>query len=162
MEKLLQSLAPVIDYLSNARASEVGFLNDESARLLQENLNRVFANDSSLMQEVFQQMRAGLDEGWLCPHSGRGLTWGHVSDPEHAGGFSIESVFMSNTGPGHVHPKGEIDLCLPITGNPQFDSSSDAWCVYPAQSWHIPTVTDGEMLILYFLPDGEIRFQRQP
>ena len=162
MEKLLQSLEPVLDHLYNARASEESFLSPESAVKLQEVLNHAFSAESAVMQNVFQQMREGLNEGWLCPNPGRDLSWGHVSDAENANGFSIESVLMSNTGPGHVHPRGEIDLCFPLSGQPQFDGCSETWVVCSAQSWHIPTVTGGEMLILYFLPDGDIQFRRRP
>ena len=69
---------------------------------------------------------------------------------------------MSRPGPGHIHPEGEIDLLIPLSGEPSFDGSSTDWVVYPPGSWHVPTVADGEMLILYFLPQGAFQPAAQP
>jgi hypothetical protein len=35
------------------------------------------------------------------------------------------------------------------------------WCVNEPGSSHCPTVTDGEALVLYLLPDGEINFTKR-
>ena len=60
--------------------------------------------------------------------------------------------------PAHEHPRGEFDLCIPIDGHPTFDHKPAGWVVYGPKSWHIPTVRNGRMAILYFLPSGQIRF----
>ena len=69
---------------------------------------------------------------------------------------------MDGSGPGHLHPDGEFDLCFPIAGSPLFDGNSPGWTVYPPGSWHVPTVTGGRMGILYFLPNGAIHFGSRP
>jgi len=65
---------------------------------------------------------------------------------------------MTEPGPGHAHPRGEVDLCMAIEGDPRFDGRKEGWTAYAPGSWHIPTVQGGRMAILYFLPGGEIRF----
>ena len=52
----------------------------------------------------------------------------------------------------------EIDLCLALEGSPTFDGRPPGWLVLPPGSRHVPTVTGGDMAILYFLPDGAITF----
>ena len=69
---------------------------------------------------------------------------------------------MSGPGPGHVHPNGEFDLSFALDGNPKFDGQAEGWLVLPPGSWHTPTVTDGRMGILYFLPNGAIEFGPRP
>ena len=61
-------------------------------------------------------------------------------------------------GPRHKHPKGEIDMVMPIDSDARFDGHGRGWCVYPPDSEHYPTVTGGAALVLYLLPDGEIEF----
>ena len=65
---------------------------------------------------------------------------------------------MNSPGPRHRHPNGEIDLCFGISGASRFDGQPEGWIVYGKGSVHVPTVTGGEMLILYFLPGGAIEF----
>ena len=66
---------------------------------------------------------------------------------------------MNNiVGPHHRHPKGEIDMIMPLSGEAKFDGVSQGWLVYGPNSDHSPTVTDGEAIVLYLLPDGAIEF----
>ncbi len=51
-------------------------------------------------------------------------------------------------GPHHRHPRGEIDLILPLEGAPAFDGVSAGWSVYPPGSAHRPTVTGGTAYVL--------------
>jgi len=71
-------------------------------------------------------------------------------------------VIMDGPGPGHTHPKGEVEICFVLDGEPRFDGNPPGWTVYPPGSWHIPTVSGGKMAILYFLPEGAMRFEAQP
>ena len=57
-----------------------------------------------------------------------------------------------------THPNGEVDLCFTVDGNPTFDGNAPGWTVYEPGSWHVPSVADGVMDILYFLPGGAIKF----
>ena len=63
-------------------------------------------------------------------------------------------------GPHHSHPKGEIDLIMPIEGDALFDGRPAGWLVCPPGSAHRPTVSQGRALVLYLLPDGQIQFTR--
>ncbi len=103
---------------------------------------------------------AALAEGWLCNREGGGVRYGRVSraTPELSG-FSLDAVVMDGPASGaHTHPRGEFDLCFALSGTPTFDGSSSRWTVYGTGTSHIPTVHHGKMLILYFLPGGEIVF----
>ena len=77
-------------------------------------------------------------------------------------GFSVDVVHMKDVvGPHHRHPKGEIDLIMPVVGKAKFDNHEAGWVVYGPDSDHRPTVTDGTALVLYLLPGGEIEFTGQ-
>ncbi|HNC99809.1 MAG TPA: DUF4863 family protein [Myxococcota bacterium] len=45
-----------------------------------------------------------------------------------------------------------------MEGTPRFDGHGERWVVYPPGSRHIPTVAGGRMFILYFVPNGALRF----
>jgi hypothetical protein len=49
-------------------------------------------------------------------------------------------------------------MVMPITPNAKFDGTSRGWCVFEPGSAHHPTVSDGEAMVLYMLPDGKIDF----
>ena len=109
---------------------------------------------------------SGIEQGWLCPRGDSPLRYGRVQKTSTEMPIGIDSVDMDGSlstcaGPGHEHPNGEIDLCFSLSGNPDFDGHPEGWTVYPPKSWHVPTVQNGRMAILYFLPDGAIRFGPQ-
>lgn len=99
---------------------------------------------------------AGRDEGWLLPKEAGGIRFGRLVK-DH-GSWSVDAVEMDRPGPLHRHPLGEVDLCFATEGTPRFDGNAEGWTVYPPGSQHVPTVTEGTMLILYFLPEGRIEF----
>ena len=106
---------------------------------------------------------SGLDEGWLAPREAGGIRFGRVAKPtDDLHGFSIDAVDMDCAGPGHVHPNGEFDLSFSLDGDPTFEGLGEGWVVLPPGSWHIPTVKEGRMGILYFLPGGAIQFGPKP
>ncbi len=148
--QLLRALEPVVAHLS-----AVDLTQPDAA----EDLNHALPLGGPVLSEVERMVREGLSDGWLCPRGEGGLRFGRVQKaPEGQDGFSIDAVDMTQPGPGHEHPLGEIDLCIGIEGDPRFDGKAPGWTVYPPGSWHIPTVTGGRMAILYFLPNGQIRF----
>ncbi len=49
---------------------------------------------------------------------------------------------------------------MPVTPEAKFDGRGAGWCVNEPGSAHHPTVTGGEALVLYLLPDGEIDFTK--
>jgi hypothetical protein len=106
---------------------------------------------------------AGVVEGWLAPKENAGVRFGRPIKPSpESQGFSVDAVIMDGPGPGHTHPKGEVEICFVLDGEPRFDGNPPGWTVYPPGSWHIPTVSGGKMAILYFLPEGAMRFEAQP
>ena len=99
---------------------------------------------------------ASIDSDWLMPKEAGGVRFGRVA--KELCGFSVDCVLMNGPGPRHRHPNGEIDLCFATDGESHFDRHPEGWVVYGKGSVHIPTVSGGQMLILYFLPDGAIEF----
>ena len=105
-------------------------------------------------------LRAAHAEGWATPKEAGGVRFGRITRADPAlHGFSLDVVEMAGPAPGaHTHPTGEFDLSFALEGHPRFDGHGPGWLVYPPNSRHVPTVTGGRMLIAYFLPGGEIRF----
>ncbi len=104
----------------------------------------------------------GITEGWLCPHEAGGVQYGRAIKPGPAThGFSVDVVRMQDIkGPHHRHPNGEIDMVMPVTKGAMFDGHGTGWCVYAPDTAHHPTVTEGEAVVLYLLPDGAIVFTK--
>ncbi len=113
-----------------------------------------FAGD--MIAEIRTATMVAAQQDWLLPKEAGGIKFGRIA--KDLQGFSVDAVLMSGPGPKHNHPQGEIDLCFTTDGSPEFDGQSEGWVIYGPDSTHIPTVTNGEMLILYFLPGGAIKF----
>jgi len=94
----------------------------------------------------------GGEAGALLTKEVGGIRFGRLAKDHE--GFSLDLVEMDRAGPPHRHPRGEIDLCLAVEGDPRFDGEPEGWVVYGADSVHTPTVTGGRMRILYLLPGG--------
>jgi hypothetical protein len=103
---------------------------------------------------------AGVAAGWLCNREGGGIRYGRIFKPaDDLHGFSVDVVDMKDiAGPHHVHPRGEIDLVMPLEGEARFDGRPAGWLVCPPGSAHRPTVSQGRALVLYLLPEGQIQF----
>lgn len=152
---LLAAVLPILDYLRSAAPT--------GEPVTPEVLAEQFPLDGPLLTAVRAKVVAGLDAGWLTPREANGVRFGRVAKPSpESRDFSIDAVDMDGPGPGHSHPMGEVDLCFALTEGAQFDGNPEGWVVYGPSSWHIPTVTDGRMAVLYFLPTGAIRFESQP
>ena len=123
-------------------------------------LNADLPLDADLVSAVRRAAEPGIEEGWLLPRTSGDLRFGRVT--KDLEGFSVDAVLMSSPGPRHRHPRGEVDLLFPRAGTPAFDGHPPGWVVYGPDSVHVPTVTGGEMLILYFLPGGAIEFLPHP
>lgn len=123
-------------------------------------LNKHLGVDTPTYRELRLSCEAGVAQGWLCKYEGGGLRYGRIFKPsDDLHGFSVDVVDMENVaGPHHVHPKGEIDLIMPIDSDAQFDGRGAGWLVCPPASAHRPTVSQGRALVLYLLPQGEIEF----
>ena len=150
--QLRAAVQPILDHLHQCDLSSHDIQADISQKFPLEKLDHI----RNLVKE-------GIQEGWFAPREGHNLTYGRLCKPsEESHGFSVETVDMTSTGPGHTHPLGEIDLCFSLEGHPLFDGRDEGWTCYPPNSWHTPTVSNGRMAILYFLPQGSIRFEKAP
>lgn len=111
---------------------------------------------------VADACRQAIAAGWMCNREHAGIKYGRVIKPGPAThGFSVDVVDMDEIAGGHhVHPNGEIDMIMPVSGDPRFDGHPAGWCVYPPGSAHTPTLAGGRALVLYLLPGGAIEFTR--
>ncbi|HEX6811059.1 MAG TPA: DUF4863 family protein [Planctomycetota bacterium] len=117
---------------------------------------RAAAFGGPIVKAIGAAATASIDSEWLLPKSQGGIRFGRVA--KELEGFSVDAVLMDAPGPRHRHPNGEIDLCFATKGEPRFDDHPAGWVVYGRNSTHVPTVSSGQMLILYFLPGGAIDF----
>jgi hypothetical protein len=135
-----------------------------AGRLLDQELDRWLNDQHGAGSPSYEQLRQacidGVAEGWLCEREGGGIRYGRVFKAEDAlSRFSVDVVDMRDiAGPHHTHPNGEIDLIMPLEGDATFDGRPAGWCVYPPGSAHRPTVAQGRALVLYLLPEGQIKF----
>jgi Domain of unknown function (DUF4863) len=125
-------------------------------------LNSHHGPDSATYRALKQACVNGVAAGWMCDREHAGIRYGRVIKPaDDVHRFSVDVVDMDDCAGGHhVHPTGEIDLVMPLTGDARFDGHGAGWCVYPPGSAHVPTVAGGRALVLYLLPEGQIQFTR--
>ena len=146
-------------FTENINKITAGISGDALNTALAVKLNNLYPPDSQLFIDIQQNCETGINEGWMCGQEFGGIKFGRVV--KNINGFSVDVVHMEDVvGPHHRHPKGEIDLVMPIKGNAEFDNHGAGWVVYEPGSAHNPTVTNGAALVLYLLPDGEIEFTR--
>jgi hypothetical protein len=130
---------------------------------LAEELNRQFPHNSEIFNAIEAACHEAISEGWMCAQGSQGRRFGRVIEAgEETGGLSVDVVDLENiVGPHHRHPTGEVCMIMPVTSDARFDDMPRGWCVFEPGSDHRPTVTDGEALVLYMLPDGKIEFTDQ-
>jgi len=147
---LNELLAPISEFVKTLDAA------DPAA--CEKALNDKFPPDSNAVQQIATAARAALVAGTLCSRGEPGMQFSRVIKPElDAAGCSVDAVLMEESaGPPHTHPNGEFCLCIHESGTPTFEDRGDTWIVMPKGSRHVPTVKDGRMLILYWLPDGAV------
>lgn len=145
LESCLQTLAAALAGVDPAAAQDA-----------QAHLSARFSFDGPDVTRIFQLCEQGLEAGWLVPHeAGPHVRFGRLA--KDMGGFAVDAVVMeSSAGRGHTHTRGEINMCFPLNGSPLFDGHGPGWVVFAPGSHHVPTVTDGTMLFLYFTPGGEV------
>ncbi len=144
---LLDALRPLLLFCKNLDLD-----NPEKCRKC---LEEKFPFEGEVLQPILQLCKKGLAEGSLCGRGELPMKFSRVVKPsEESSQFSVDAVFMSGAGPRHRHPEGEINLCIATSGDAMFDGKPSGWTVYGKNSVHRPTVTGGEMLILYLWPHG--------
>lgn len=131
-------------------------------RALQVDLNQTFPADGLAFKTIERACHAAIAAGWMCDRAAGGIRFGRVIKAD--GGLadcSVDVVEMESVkGPHHRHPKGEIDMIMPVSPEAKFDGHGAGWLVYGPDSAHHPTVTDGKALVLYLLPGGAIEFTK--
>ncbi len=145
-------LAPVAEWI-RGKALDKG---------LQSDLNQAFPADGMVFKAIQRACHDAIDAGWMCNREAGSIRYGRVVKATDAlAGCSVDVVEMENVkGPHHRHPKGEIDMIMPISAGAKFDGQGAGWLVYGPDSAHHPTVSDGKALVLYLLPEGAIEFTR--
>ncbi len=125
-------------------------------------LNRLVPPEGETFKAIEAACHAAIEAGWMCSRGSPGRRFGRVVEPgRETHDLSVDVVRLEDfAGPRHSHPKGEICMTMPVTPTARFDGRGAGWCVYEPGSAHRPTVTDGEALVLYLLPDGEIDFTK--
>ncbi|MBX2803409.1 MAG: DUF4863 family protein [Myxococcales bacterium] len=131
-------------------------LSDREAAMAEMNRDHPIAT----LDAVRALLCEASEEGWLTPRRATPtLTFGRLAKAtETTHDLSIDIVDMTGAGPGHTHPKGEVNLCFALDGQPTFMGHPEGWVVEQPGSHHVPTVAGGRMLIAYFLPDGAMEF----
>lgn len=129
---------------------------------LADDLNRDFPPESVAYKAIDAACHVAIKAGWMCAHGDEGRRFGRVIEPSpNSHDLSVDVVQLKDiVGPHHSHPTGEICMTLPVTPTAKFDGMGAGWCVNEPGSAHSPTVTDGEALVLYLLPGGEINFTK--
>jgi hypothetical protein len=145
LEELLENLIPAVrsvDVRDAAKASAA--------------LNQVHPLASKAMRRVRELCAVGVREGWLVPKpAGPNCSFGRLA--KDMDGYAVDCVLMSGKALGHTHTNGEINICFAWEGDdPRFDGHPAGWVVFPPGSHHVPTVTNGTMLFVYFLPGGAV------
>ncbi len=150
VEEFKSLLGPVIDLVTRT-----GIDSELSGEL-----NRRFPPGGEVFDSIENACHEAIAEGWMCANGDPGRRWGRVIEPcQETGGLSVDVVDLTDlVGSHHGHPGGEICMVMPITPEARFDGTSRGWCVFEPGSGHHPTVTNGEALILYMLPDGKIDY----
>ena len=127
---------------------------------LEKDLDENFPSAEKVFKDIQTACHNAIKAGWMCKYEAGGIRYGRVIKPsDELKGYSVDVVDMENIrGPHHRHPKGEIDMVMPIDADAQFDGKGAGWKVYKADTAHYPTVTNGRALVLYLLPGGDIEF----
>ena len=131
-------------------------------KALEQVLNQQFPADGPVFKAIVEAIQAGVAAGWMCNREHGGIKFGRVAKPgPELHGCSIDVVDMDDVvGPHHIHPNGEIDLIMPVSGDAKFDGHGAGWLVYGPGSGHKPTVSGGRAYVLYLLPGGAIEFSK--
>ena len=148
LESFVRQITPLAERLAG--------LSLDDPESLQTWLREDLPLDEPMITAIRAAAEKGAEEGWLLTRQNGPLRYGRVA--KDLCGFSVDAVWMDGPGPRHRHPNGEIDLCFAIDGDPRFDGNEPGWTVYGKGSAHVPTVSGGTMLILYFLPGGAIEW----
>ena len=150
-DELLDLLAAPIQ-----AAASVDLSDATAARVA---LEQSYPRDGDAAVALRAALVAAVDAGEICDRGNDAIRYSRLAKPgEGTCDFSVDFVWMTGPGIHHRHPRGEINLCFTVEGDARFDGQPEGWVTFPPDSTHVPTVTDGRMLIVYFLPGGEVEW----
>ena len=122
-------------------------------------LERRYPSDGPAATALREALVAAADDGVICDRVNGDVRFSRLCKPDAtAHDLSVDFVWMTGPGVNHRHPKGEVNLCFAMDGEPRFDGQPAGWVVFAPDTTHVPTVTDGHMLIVYFLPSGQVEW----
>ena len=124
-------------------------------------LNRRFPPGGEVFDKIEKACHEAIAAGWMCANGEEGgPRWGRVIEPcEETGALSVDVVDLTDlVRLLHSHPTGTVCMVRPITPEAGFDGKPRGCVVFEPGSAHHPTVTNGQALILYMLPDDKINF----
>ena len=150
MSELKTLLDPISKFIATLDASD--------PKRCEQALNAQFAPSSDAVKKIREAAFAALAAGTLCNRGEPNLKYSRFEKPEaNPGGCSIDAVYMDDVaGPAHTHTNGEFCLCFADRGEATFEDRRDTWIVMAKGSRRFPTVKNGRMLILYWLPAGAV------
>jgi len=158
--ELLDQLAPIL-----ARIAELAPANHTTTaqiEALEQILEREFPHAGPRVQAIGALLARGVDEGWLANRGGPEARFSRVAKPSPATHqLSIDVVNMLGAGLEHTHTAGEITIGFPASSaaqNCQFEGRPPGWVFCGPGSRHVPTVEGGRMNLIYFLPDGAVKW----
>ncbi len=159
LEPMLSALAQQLGAQATPPAPNV-LSTPEAARVLTAWLGERWPVSSPEILAIHTALRRGVADGWLCDRGEAHARFSRLAKPTAATHeFSVDVVSLDGAALEHGHPAGEITLALPATtqdADARFDGHAAGWIVLTAGSRHVPTVTNGRMLLLYALPGGAI------
>ena len=150
LEAALRAIAKMIDAIDPGDGAEAAA-----------KLEVALPFDGPVVGRIRELCDVGMRDGWLLPNAaGPSVQFGRVAKDME--GYAVDVVRMANgAGLGHTHTKGEINMCFPLDGEPKFDGLAPGWVVFPPGSHHVPTVTGGTMLFVYFTPEGAVVWDKR-
>jgi hypothetical protein len=150
-DQLLDALKPAL-----AAAASADLRDPAAARAA---LERSYPSRGPAAQALRAMLLQAVKDGVICDRGKEAIRYSRLCKPDATPhGTSIDFVWMTGPGINHRHPKGEVNLCFAVEGDPRFDGQPEGWVVFPPGSTHVPTVSGGRMLIAYFLPGGAVEW----
>src|SRR5215467_4589817 len=155
MTATTQSLLALLD-APMAAAARTPLADAAAARAA---LEKAYPARGPAAQKLRAELLAAVKDGVICDRGKDAIRYSRLCKPDATPhGVSVDFVWMTGPGINHRHPKGEVNLCFAVEGDPRFDGQAEGWVVFPPGSAHVPTVTGGRMLIAYFLPQGAVEW----
>ncbi|MCB9897735.1 MAG: DUF4863 family protein [Planctomycetes bacterium] len=124
-------------------------------------LERRYPSDGPAARALREALVQAVEDGVICDRVNGDVRFSRLAKPSDTPhDLSVDFVWMTGPGIHHRHPNGEVNLCFAVEGDPRFDGMPEGWIVFANDTRHVPTVTDGRMLIVYFLPQGAVEWVR--